>query len=151
MSTTPVRVAMIGCGGMARAHFRNMLKQTDTTQVAVMCEPSEAQYAASAAMFEAAGQPIPPNQPDLGKLLKDIRGPARRVLHHHAPRQSPRPDEGVSGSRAGCAAGEADGDERGRGPQPDRDARPHRQAARRRVPRQPLTANPGGIASAPLR
>jgi predicted dehydrogenase len=73
MSTTPVRVAMIGCGGMARAHFRNMLKQTDTTQVIAMCEPSEAQYAASAAMFEAAGQPIPPNQPDLVRLLREQR------------------------------------------------------------------------------
>ena len=67
---------MIGCGGMARAHFRNMLKQTDTTQVVAMCEPAEAQYAASAAMFEAAGQPIPPNQPDLGKLLKEYARPA---------------------------------------------------------------------------
>jgi predicted dehydrogenase len=72
--STPIRVAMIGCGGMARAHFRNMLKQTDTTQVAVMCEPSEAQYTASAAMFEAAGQPVPLNQPDLGKLLKEYQG-----------------------------------------------------------------------------
>jgi predicted dehydrogenase len=65
---------MIGCGGMARAHFRNMLKQTATTQVSVMCEPSEAQYAASAKMFEDAGLPVPPNQPDLGRLLKDCAG-----------------------------------------------------------------------------
>ncbi|MEJ5197718.1 MAG: Gfo/Idh/MocA family oxidoreductase [Anaerolineae bacterium] len=73
-SPTPVRVAMIGCGGMARAHLRNMLKQTDTTQVAVMCEPSEVQYAASAALFEAAGLPVPPNQPDLERLLKEYAG-----------------------------------------------------------------------------
>ena len=35
------RVAMIGCGGMARVHFRNMLKQTDTTRVVLRLSPAQ--------------------------------------------------------------------------------------------------------------
>jgi predicted dehydrogenase len=71
---TPVRVAMIGCGGMARSHLRRMLEQTDTTRIAVLCEPSEPQLAQTAALFKAAGRRTPPNQPDLARLLADWRG-----------------------------------------------------------------------------
>ena len=28
-----VRMAIIGCGGMGRNHLRNLLKQTDTTEI----------------------------------------------------------------------------------------------------------------------
>ncbi len=64
-----VRTAMIGCGGMARHHLRVMLQQQDTTEVTVVCEPSPEAYAAAARVFEEAGLPAPPNQPDLGRLL----------------------------------------------------------------------------------
>lgn len=68
---SPVRTVMIGCGGMARHHIRNMVKMKDTTQISVVCEPSAQAYEDTAALFEAAGLPVPANQPDLAKLLSD--------------------------------------------------------------------------------
>jgi predicted dehydrogenase len=59
---------------MARWHVRAMLQQLDTTQITVMCEPAPDQYAATAALFTAAGLEPPPNQPDLARLLADYRG-----------------------------------------------------------------------------
>lgn len=64
-------VAIIGCGGMARQHIRNMLKQTATTEILACCEPAPDQYAATCALFIEAGLQPPPNQPDLELLLKD--------------------------------------------------------------------------------
>lgn len=64
------RVVMIGCGGMARAHLRQMLLQTATTQIVACCEPSRENYEAAAALFTQAGQPVPPNVPDLDRLLR---------------------------------------------------------------------------------
>ncbi len=70
-ATSPVRVAIIGCGGMARHHIRAMLQQTDTTRITVVCEPSPTAYAATAEIFAGAGMQLPPNQPDLGRLLAE--------------------------------------------------------------------------------
>lgn len=71
--TAPKRtqLAMIGCGGMARHHIRVMLKQQDTTNFLVVCEPSPQAYEDMAALFDEAGVEPPPNQPDLDKLLAD--------------------------------------------------------------------------------
>lgn len=66
-----VRTVMIGCGGMARHHIRNMVKMQQTTQVSVVCEPSAQAYEETAAIFDAAGLSVPPNQPDLEKLLHE--------------------------------------------------------------------------------
>ena len=66
-----VRTAMIGCGGMARWHVRAMLQQADTTQITIVCEPSQEQYAQTAELFTAAGLDAPPNQPDLDRLLRE--------------------------------------------------------------------------------
>jgi predicted dehydrogenase len=71
---TPIRTVMIGCGGMARHHIRNMLKQQETTQIAAVCEPSSVAYEEAAALFEEAGLTPPPNQPDLQKLLAGSAG-----------------------------------------------------------------------------
>lgn len=68
------RTVMIGCGGMARHHIRNMIKMQDTTTISVVCEPSSQAYEETAAMFEAAKLPVPANQPDLDKLLSDYKG-----------------------------------------------------------------------------
>jgi predicted dehydrogenase len=70
-SSTPVQIAIIGAGGMARHHMRQMLKQTDTTHIRLVCEPSEASYAATADLFREAGMEPPPNEPDFEKLLTD--------------------------------------------------------------------------------
>lgn len=69
--TDPVRVAIIGCGGMARHHIRAMVKQLDTTTISVVCEPSPQAYELAAALFEEADLAPPPNQPDLERLLTD--------------------------------------------------------------------------------
>lgn len=65
----PVRVAMIGCGLMARFHIPPMLALRDRTAISVLCEPSAAAYAACAQVFADAGVEPPPNQPDLERLL----------------------------------------------------------------------------------
>jgi predicted dehydrogenase len=74
--TTPqkVRVAMIGAGGMARGHVRNILRQQDTTEVIVVSDPSEEAYAEMVAVFTNANLPPPPNEKDLAKLLNDYKG-----------------------------------------------------------------------------
>lgn len=69
-----VRTVMIGCGGMARHHIRNMIKMQNTTTISVVCEPSAQAYEDTAAMFEEAKLPVPANQPDLAKLLSDHKG-----------------------------------------------------------------------------
>lgn len=65
------RMAMIGCGGMARHHIRNILQQQKTTQISVLCEPSPAAYELAADLFEQAGLAVPPNQPGLDTLLHE--------------------------------------------------------------------------------
>lgn len=69
--TEPVQTAIIGCGGMARHHIRGMLRQLDTTHIAVVCEPSPAAYEATAELFKEADLEPPPNQPDLDRLLTE--------------------------------------------------------------------------------
>ncbi len=69
-----VQTTIIGCGGMARHHIRMMLKQVETTQIAVVCEPSPEAYAATKQVFGEADMEPPPNQPDLGRLLAEYGG-----------------------------------------------------------------------------
>ncbi len=66
-----VRMAFIGCGGMARSHTRRILKQQDTTEVKIVCEPSANSYEEFCALFDEAGETPPPNEPDLDKLLQN--------------------------------------------------------------------------------
>ncbi|MEO8394333.1 MAG: Gfo/Idh/MocA family oxidoreductase [Chloroflexota bacterium] len=74
------RVAMIGCGSMARGHIRTILRLQNQkpSQIVVVCEPSPEMYAEMGKIFTEAGLPIPPNQPDLAKLLADY-GPSLDV------------------------------------------------------------------------
>ncbi len=65
-----IRLGMIGTGGMARYHIGNILKQLDTTEVAAVCEPSGQAYELAAELFDKAGQPVPPNEPDFAKFIK---------------------------------------------------------------------------------
>jgi predicted dehydrogenase len=70
----PVRMAMVGCGGMARHHVQRILQQQDTTKIVAVCEPSEKSYAAFAKIFDEASVTPPPNIPDLEQLLKQTAG-----------------------------------------------------------------------------
>ncbi|MCY3899936.1 MAG: Gfo/Idh/MocA family oxidoreductase [Caldilineaceae bacterium] len=67
--TPRVRMAFVGCGGMARSHTRRILKQQETTEVKIVCEPSGQSYEAFCALFDEAGETPPPNEPDLEKML----------------------------------------------------------------------------------
>jgi len=81
--TTKTRIAMIGCGGMARYHIREIMKQADNSEIAVMCEPSEPAYAASAQLYLDAGLEPPPNQPDLARLLAEYPLDAAFIITPH--------------------------------------------------------------------
>jgi predicted dehydrogenase len=87
--TQPLRLVMIGCGGMARHHLRRILQQQETTQVIATCEPSGQAYEAFCILFEEAGLVPPPNQPNLDQLLRERSGEidaafiiTPHVLHH---------------------------------------------------------------------
>jgi predicted dehydrogenase len=67
------RTAVIGCGNMARHHIREMLQQSTTTEISVVCEPSKAAYDATAEVFHEAGLAAPANEPDIGALLARFR------------------------------------------------------------------------------
>lgn len=69
--TSPVRVALIGAGGMARHHIRQMLKMQAATCIVALCEPSEAMALEAAKVFVEAGLPPPPNQPDWQTLIAE--------------------------------------------------------------------------------
>ncbi|MCB0130958.1 MAG: Gfo/Idh/MocA family oxidoreductase, partial [Caldilineaceae bacterium] len=74
ISKTPVRLLMVGCGGMARHHVRHIIQQQDTTTVAMTCEPSGTSYELFAEEFAAEGLMPPPNVPELATVLRDHAG-----------------------------------------------------------------------------
>jgi len=65
------RVAMIGCGGMARHHLRQILTHFADTTVPVICEPYAEAVTVTADLFTSLNRPVPHNEPDLEKLLVD--------------------------------------------------------------------------------
>ena len=69
--TEPIQTAIVGCGVMSRLHIPGMLRQSNTTHIAVVCEPSSEAYRTTAALFEEAGVDPPPNEPDLDRLLAE--------------------------------------------------------------------------------
>ena len=69
--TSPIRVALIGVGGMARYHISQLLKTQSTTRIVALCEPSEAMALQAAKIFVELGLPPPPNQPDWQKLIAE--------------------------------------------------------------------------------
>ena len=79
-----VRMAFIGCGGMARSHARRMLQQRDTTDIHMVCEPSGQAYEAFCELFDEAGVLPPPNQPELEKLLQERELDAVFIITPHA-------------------------------------------------------------------
>ncbi|MBE0696894.1 MAG: Gfo/Idh/MocA family oxidoreductase, partial [Anaerolineaceae bacterium] len=80
----PCRVAIIGCGGMARNHIRQMLKQRETSEIVVLCEPSEKEYSTSANLFIEVGIEPPPNQPDLSRLFREYALDSAFIITPHA-------------------------------------------------------------------
>jgi predicted dehydrogenase len=68
-TSIPINATMIGCGGMAQHHFRQILAHFPETHFPVVCEPWPKAYETTAETFSAAGRPVPANEPDLDKLL----------------------------------------------------------------------------------
>ena len=64
------RLGMIGTGGMARYHIRQILQQNGTTHITAVCEPSKDNYAKAAQLFQEAGHKPPTNEPDFDKFMK---------------------------------------------------------------------------------
>jgi predicted dehydrogenase len=64
-----VRTTIIGCGGMARHHVRNILSNFPETVFPILCEPSPTNYDEMVKVFVDAGRGVPPNEPDLVRLL----------------------------------------------------------------------------------
>ena len=92
MGAARTRVGFIGAGVMARHHLEEIL-EGGVTDVVAICEPAPAAYAAAAQLFDQHGLPPPPNEPDWDALRRDVPGPARRGLHHHAARPALRPGD----------------------------------------------------------
>ena len=82
--TQKVGMAMIGCGGMARHHLRTILRQSDTTEIVALCEPSPEALAATAEIFSANQLPVPPNESDLANLLATYPLDAAFIITPHA-------------------------------------------------------------------
>jgi predicted dehydrogenase len=80
---------MVGAGGMARHHAVRIAQQQETTQLALVCEPSGDAYEAFCARLEELGVEPPPNEPDLERALARHAGEldaafiiTPHVLHH---------------------------------------------------------------------
>ena len=78
-----IRMAFIGCGGMARSHTRRLLQQQDTTEIRIVCEPSANAYEAFCELFDEAGESPPPNEPDLEKMLQHSELDAAFIITPH--------------------------------------------------------------------
>lgn len=85
----PTRALLVGCGGMARHHLRQILRHPQKTQVAAIVEPMCDAYAEAAALFAEAGLAAPPRYDDLYGLLADQPGAFDAAfiitphVHHH--------------------------------------------------------------------
>ncbi len=81
---SPVNLALIGTGLIGRHHAKSILKQAATTKITVVCEPDPAAYAALGQLFQAAGLPVPPNEPDLARLIAQHAVDAAFICTPHA-------------------------------------------------------------------
>jgi predicted dehydrogenase len=72
--TQPVRTALVGCGNMAQYHLEQMLQQLDTTQVAVLCDPSPPMLEQAIQKFLQTGLEPPPTRTSLEATLADFGG-----------------------------------------------------------------------------
>lgn len=66
----PLRIAIIGCGGMARHHAVAMLRHQEMVSIPVVCEPSAATYHRFEVLFKDVGVTPPHNEPNLEMLLR---------------------------------------------------------------------------------
>ncbi len=77
------RVTLIGTGGMARHHIRQMIQPQIDTMIPIVCEPSQAAYDLISEIFDEAGLQPPHNEPDLERLLQDYDLDAAFIITPH--------------------------------------------------------------------
>ncbi len=82
--TQRTRMALIGCGNMGRNHLRDILKQQETTEIAVLCDTAPEALAEAAKLFDAADVPLPPTEADPDRVLTDYDLDAAFVVTPHA-------------------------------------------------------------------
>ncbi|MGI8859575.1 MAG: Gfo/Idh/MocA family protein [Rubrobacteraceae bacterium] len=80
MEQRAVRVAVIGCGLMAREHVRELLKKRGEVDIVVVSDPSPSAYEAMRDLFVELELEPPPNEPDPWRLLDPRRGRAEVAL-----------------------------------------------------------------------
>ena len=64
-----ISVTIIGCGGMARFHVRQILTNFPQTIFPILCETSSEMYIEMAKVFHDLDRETPPNEPDFGRLI----------------------------------------------------------------------------------
>lgn len=77
------RTVIIGAGGMARHHIRQMLKQAATTEIVALCEPSAEQLKETYKIFDEANLPHPPNILNLQNLFAAYQPEAAFICSPH--------------------------------------------------------------------
>ena len=83
----PITVALVGCGGMGKAHLRLLAARKDV-RVAFLCEPDAARLAQAVKLLEEAGQKAPRAVKDLREVLDDKSVQAVWIAtpdHWHGP------------------------------------------------------------------
>ena len=69
-----ISTTVIGCGGMARHHVREILANFPRSKFPVVCEPSPEMYEEMVEVFRKADQEVPPNEPNFEKLIEKYGG-----------------------------------------------------------------------------
>jgi predicted dehydrogenase len=74
MPHIPLNIALIGTGGMARAHIRNMFALEGSANVVALVDPSAEAMKTTAAMLSERKLPAPKHYVDLESMLDDHNG-----------------------------------------------------------------------------
>jgi predicted dehydrogenase len=83
MSQKKIRTGIIGCGGIAAYHVRNMF-QEENTEIVALCDPFVGSIDKLASEFKKVGRPVPPSEPDYQKFLKTFEMDTVLVATPHA-------------------------------------------------------------------
>ncbi len=78
----PIRIAVIGCGGMSRHHARVFLKQVPQTELVALCDSSDKSLATYLTEFPA-DKPKPPTYHDYREMLKVVKCDAVLIVTPH--------------------------------------------------------------------
>ena len=78
-----VRMAMIGCGGMARHHIRSILENSDATEIVALCEPSESALIKTKEVIVETGKSVPQNISNLEVLIDQVHPDAVFIATPH--------------------------------------------------------------------